>query len=84
MDVTALTGATALGVGGYHTCAIVAGGAVKCWGNNSFGELGDGTSVSRSTSPVAVIGLTGVLAIAAGQQHTCALLPSGAVDCWGI
>ena len=58
-------------------------GGVQCWGDNSFGQLGDGTSTARS-APVPVAGLArGVAAIAAGSYHACALLSVGGVRCWG-
>lgn len=69
-----------LSAGGAHTCGI-ADGEVYCWGNNANGQLGDGTTTTR-TSPVQVAGLTGVTAIAAGTAHTCALA-EGTVSCWG-
>ena len=54
-----------------------------CWGDNSYGKLGDGTMTDRPT-PVAVSGLgSGVLTVAAGRQHTCAVTSSGAIGCWG-
>src|SRR5215831_18983633 len=53
---------------GNTTCAIVAGGAVDCWGYNQFGELGDGSTI-ESHVPVAVTGLTGVTAVTAGNAH---------------
>jgi alpha-tubulin suppressor-like RCC1 family protein len=77
------SGVAAIAVGGYHACALTTGGAVKCWGQNVVGQLGDNSVVNRPT-PVQVSGLTtGVAAITAGDSHTCALTTAGAVKCWG-
>ncbi|MDW8363442.1 MAG: hypothetical protein RMK74_13665 [Myxococcales bacterium] len=74
--------ATELAAGMFHSCARLSDGTVRCWGANGSGQLGDGTTMDRST-PVAVAGLTGVVAVVAGGEHTCALVSSGPVRCWG-
>lgn len=73
----------ALATGDSHTCVVTLAGAVFCWGDNTFGQLGDGTTVNRA-APTPVVGLShGVLSVVAGKQHTCAVAEAGAVFCWG-
>ncbi len=74
-----------------HTCAILLNGALKCWGNNEFWQLGYGDNVDRGTMPGQVAALAAIdlgvgrtaLQVGVGKEHTCALLDDGTVKCWG-
>lgn len=76
-------------VGDTHACFIAAPDTVHCWGNNSVGQLGDGTNNPQSSStPVLVpdhLGITPLhaIALAANLTQTCAILLDGSVTCWG-
>jgi len=78
----AVSGVQTLSLGRAHSCGLLLGGSVVCWGDNTRGQLGDGTTTSRP-SPALVPGLKGVRALTARGDHTCAHLESGAVRCWG-
>ena len=76
-------GTIGIAVGGDHTCALSDAGKMRCWGWNKFGQLGDGTTTNRST-PIDVASLPdGIVAIAAGGAHSCAITAPGGVSCWG-
>jgi alpha-tubulin suppressor-like RCC1 family protein len=72
--------------GGNHTCVLLATGDVKCWGYGANGQLGNGSSSNVSTPPASPVSLGGssAMQIAAGTNHTCALLDSGNAWCWGL
>lgn len=83
-DVMGLTsGVKALTAGNHFNCAVLAAGGLKCWGYNTNGALGNGTT-QNSLAPVDVIGLSaGVESVAAGDYHVCAVLTGGGLKCWG-
>ncbi len=73
---------TDLTAGTIHVCGLKADGTVWCWGRNSVGALGDGTTVTR-TAPVAVQTPVRFAAISAGGESTCGIATDGSVWCWG-
>ncbi len=84
--------ATAIAAGTTHTCALLGSQRVKCWGSNDFGQLGqgdkeyrgDGPSEMGNDLPLVDLGTGAIpIAIASGSQHSCALLSTGVVKCWG-
>ncbi len=83
VTVLNLSDAKQVAVGYNHACAITSTGSVKCWGDNSRGQMGDGTTTFRAQA-TAVIGLSAkVTQLALTYQSSCALLETGAVQCWG-
>ena len=81
VNVSGLGNVAGIATGADHACAVTGAGAIKCWGENGFGQIGDGTEINRST-PVTV-SQTGAARIAAGWDHTCLTSTKGGVACWG-
>ena len=81
--------AIAITAGWRHTCAILDGGGVKCWGRGDYGQLGYDSTDNKGDAAGEMAGLGTVnlgasaIAIAAGWRHTCAILDGGGVKCWG-
>jgi alpha-tubulin suppressor-like RCC1 family protein len=73
-------------LGAAHTCALLGDGTVRCWGDDALGQLGDGPNPTKASSamPAVVPRLDGIVAIAAGAQHSCALTHDWLVHCWGL
>lgn len=82
VPVKGLAGVTAIASGDQHNLALLSNGTIMAWGDNEYGQLGNGTT-QGSDLPVAVSGLSGVKAIAAGQNYSLALLKNGTVMGWG-
>lgn len=89
-DMPGRVAAASVTAGTAHTCAILTDGRVRCWGSNSYGQLGlghtDPVSVSNKPSALPTVSLGNgavAVALAAGERHTCALLEGGSVRCWG-
>ncbi|MEN8376371.1 MAG: Ig-like domain-containing protein [Gemmatimonadota bacterium] len=69
---------------GFHTCALTFSSEAYCWGSNSSGKMGNGSSVGVRPVPEAVVGELRFESIMAGRHHTCALTSEGAAHCWGF
>ena len=69
-------------VGVAHSCGVTTTGAAYCWGNDIYGMLGDGDTLSKA-SPVAVAGGLSFLTVSAGSFHVCGITTVGAAYCWG-
>jgi len=92
-DTAARSAQGSISVGYGLSCAITNSGGVSCWGQNSYGKLGNGTTGGASSNPVTVLAtgqpigglaLSGVTAIDSRDEFTCALMASRSVKCWGL
>jgi alpha-tubulin suppressor-like RCC1 family protein len=83
VQIPGLSSIVQVGVGDEHACALRSDGTVWCWGDETFGKLGNGVSFGSSFQPVRVAGLSGIAQIAVGANHSCALRNDGVVLCWG-
>ncbi len=79
-----------IGIGGFHTCVVIQGGGVRCWGLGTDGQLGYGSTSSLGGSSATLASAAGSIAllgpaieVRAGFAHSCARLRSGQVQCWG-
>jgi hypothetical protein len=80
--VLGIKNAIGVSVGKCHSCALLSGGAIKCWGANNYGGLGNGNEID-SSRPVLVKHLEEAGAVVAGWEESCALVSHGIVECWG-
>jgi alpha-tubulin suppressor-like RCC1 family protein len=86
VDVVGISDAVGVATGTYYTCSWQKSGAVTCWGDNDWRQLGVGDNMppDNATAPVPVAGVSGVMSVAAGGSHVCALMGMGQnISCWG-
>lgn len=82
VDVSGITTATQIAKGDDFGCALLSNGNVNCWGFNSSGQLGDGTTTNRN-SPVSVSGISNATGVSARTANACAVISGGTIKCWG-
>jgi alpha-tubulin suppressor-like RCC1 family protein len=80
--VSGITTATSVSSNVFNSCVVLSGGGVDCWGENKYGQLGDG-SESSSSIPVSVSGIDDATAVSVSEQNACAVLAAGQIECWG-
>jgi alpha-tubulin suppressor-like RCC1 family protein len=88
VTASGITGAVSVVAGGGYgygfACALLPSGVVKCWGNDVYGKLGNGTTGTDRWSPAPVTGIGDATAISLGEHHACAVVSGGSVKCWGF
>lgn len=82
--VPGLNDVVSVSAGWDHTCAVRVDGQALCWGSDQYEQLGNGTDEDSSLVPVPVVGLGDAVGIEAGESHTCAVLDTGQIACWGL
>lgn len=84
VPVNGLSGVAQVAAGAHHALALLSDGTVMAWGEDTYGELGNGAMKTSQQTPVAVSGLSGVSGVSAGGQDSVARLTNGSVMTWGI
>ncbi len=82
--VAGLTNASQIVAGENYTCALKSDMTVACWGDNSAGQLGDGTTTSRATVAAVKNLASDIVELSAGRVYVCARHQSGSISCWGV
>ena len=83
VSVSGISNASQIAAGKYHACAVLKSGRIKCWGLGSSGQMGNGEASVTVSTPVEVKDIKTAKHVSLGANHTCALLKSGSVKCWG-
>lgn len=83
VSVLGLTGVKSISAGTKHSCSLLIDGSIKCWGDNSMGQLGNGEISGGGFSAVQVSLISGAISLDAGAFHNCAITSSNGVKCWG-
>jgi len=83
VTVSGITNAVAIAAGGWHSLAILSDGTVKSWGYDAQGQLGNDASSSNCPTPVTVSGISTATVVAAGTNHSLAVLSDGTMKSWG-
>jgi alpha-tubulin suppressor-like RCC1 family protein len=81
--VSGLTDAVAVTAGGDSTCALRVNGALRCWGKDNAGQLGNDATLANRTAPADVLGISDAVAVTQSGLQACAVKVTGSVRCWG-
>ncbi|MBU6317413.1 MAG: hypothetical protein KGR47_12945, partial [Acidobacteria bacterium] len=84
IPIPALTNVADIAISNNHGCAVKTDGTVWCWATGRSGQLGNGADLMNSLAPVRAGEIADAVAVAVGDQHSCALRRNGNVQCWGF